>query len=86
MTPTQEAIKAALEKWNALPEDERNGERPYIMGFNDGWEAAILAEREACAALAEAHANGSRWAGVPLATEASVQIAAAIRARSNSRG
>jgi hypothetical protein len=25
----------------ALPDDERSGERPYIMGFNDGWDEAL---------------------------------------------
>jgi hypothetical protein len=34
-------IRAALARWNALPDDERNGERPYIMGFNAGWEEAL---------------------------------------------
>ena len=33
--------QAALAAWKALPEDERNGERPYIMGFNDGWEEGV---------------------------------------------
>jgi hypothetical protein len=42
-----EAILKALEQWNALPDDERNGERPYIMGFNSGWaNAAVQAEAE----------------------------------------
>lgn len=35
-----EAMKAALEAWKALPEDERNGERPWIMGWNAGYEHA----------------------------------------------
>lgn len=35
-------IQKALEHWKSLPEDERTGERPFIMGFNAGWE-----EREA---------------------------------------
>ncbi len=34
------AVKAGLEHWNALPEDERNGERPWIMGWNSGYEFA----------------------------------------------
>lgn len=35
--------EAALAAWRDLPEDERNGERPFIMGFNDGWKEAIEA-------------------------------------------
>lgn len=35
-----EAAKAAVERWNALPEDERNGDRPWIMGWNAGYEHA----------------------------------------------
>lgn len=35
------AIQRALQMWNALPEDERNGERPWIMGFNAGYDAAL---------------------------------------------
>ena len=37
------AVLAALEAWKALPDDERNGERPFVMGFNAGWEAATEA-------------------------------------------
>lgn len=40
-TPQTDAVREALRAWQALPENERNGERPYIMGFNAGWEAAL---------------------------------------------
>lgn len=40
-----EAAKAAVAAWNALPEDERNGERPFIMGFNAGWEECLAQNR-----------------------------------------
>lgn len=44
-TPEQarrnEAVKVALAAWNALPHDVRNGERPFIMGFNAGWDEAV---------------------------------------------
>jgi len=39
--PDQGIIQAALDAWKALPEDERNGERPWIMGFNAGWDEAL---------------------------------------------
>jgi hypothetical protein len=39
-TPNAAMVGEALARWKELPEDERNGERPYIMGFNAGWEAA----------------------------------------------
>lgn len=39
---------AALAAWRALPEDERNGERPFIHGFNAGWDEA-LAQMHECA-------------------------------------
>lgn len=39
VTPEMRAVALkALEAWKALPEDERNGERPFIMGFNAGWD------------------------------------------------
>lgn len=41
----EQAAQAALEAWRALPEDERNGERPFIMGFNAGWEEAEAQSR-----------------------------------------
>ncbi len=48
------AAKAALAKWNALPPEQRNEDRPYIIGFSDGWEEAEQAQAEQNAALVEA--------------------------------
>jgi hypothetical protein len=42
----QSAVERALEQWSALPDDERNGERPFIMGFNAGWDEALAASPE----------------------------------------
>lgn len=48
-----EAIRVGLAAWGALPEDERNGERPWIMGWNAGYEyAQEQAEEEASDTLA----------------------------------
>lgn len=33
-TERAELLAKAIEQWKALPDDERNGERPYIFGFN----------------------------------------------------
>ena len=38
-----EAARKALVAWHALPEDQRSEDRPWIMGFNSGWEAATEA-------------------------------------------
>ena len=48
-----EAVSKALQRWRELPEDERNGERPFVMGFNAGWD-----EREAAAPLHPTAAEG----------------------------
>lgn len=37
----REAAESALKEWLSLPEHERSAERPWIMGFNAGWEAAF---------------------------------------------
>lgn len=34
-------VRAAIERWKALPDDERSGERPFVMGFNAGWQDAV---------------------------------------------
>jgi hypothetical protein len=42
--PVSTLKKAAakhLQDWLALPPEERSEERPWIMGFNAGWEAAF---------------------------------------------
>jgi hypothetical protein len=35
------AVAAAINDWNAQPDDIRNRERPYIMGWNAGFEAGM---------------------------------------------
>jgi hypothetical protein len=39
--PTAELAAKALAVWKNLPDDERNGERPFVFGFNAGWEEAL---------------------------------------------
>lgn len=39
--PPKALIDAALAAWRALPDDERSGERPFVMGFNAGWDEAL---------------------------------------------
>lgn len=49
MEPSEEAMRqaavAALKAWKDLPPEQHNEDRPYLHGFNDGWDAAII-ERE----------------------------------------
>lgn len=81
MIPTEmreAVIRAALEKWRALPDDERNGERPYIMGFNDGWDEAVKAAAEIAVGYAMQGHFGDDWAAGGAC--AARDIADAIRA------
>lgn len=86
-----EAVAQALENWLALPEEQRSEERPYIVGFNAGYEFAMSAaeaDRVAVrrAALEEAAnvADGAVISGNTKwcegADHSARKIAAAIRA------
>lgn len=41
MIDREAAAKAAFEAWLALPDDIKSQERPYIHGWNQGWEHAL---------------------------------------------